>query len=66
MQISSAILCFVLYAYVIIAAVYFGISFYAYRLVDNNEYDRNIQMGEEIFITCTRNYEWVCALFIVD
>ena len=21
-------------------------------------------MGEEIFITCTRNYEWVCALFI--
>ncbi|HDR6997969.1 cytochrome C oxidase assembly protein [Bacillus cereus] len=39
MQISSAILCFVLYAYVIIAAVYFGISFYAYRLVDNNEYD---------------------------
>ncbi|TKJ08554.1 cytochrome C oxidase assembly protein, partial [Bacillus cereus] len=26
-QISSAILCFVLYAYVIIAAVYFGISF---------------------------------------
>ncbi|MEC3528927.1 cytochrome C oxidase assembly protein, partial [Bacillus sp. ZZQ-131] len=31
MQISSAILCFVLYAYVIIAAVYFGISFYAYR-----------------------------------
>ncbi|TKI93432.1 cytochrome C oxidase assembly protein, partial [Bacillus wiedmannii] len=39
MQISSAMLCFVLYAYVIIAAVYFGISFYAYRLVDNHEYD---------------------------
>ena len=39
-------------------------KFYAYRLVDNNEYDGNIQMGEEIFITCTRNYEWVCALFI--
>ncbi|WP_242212054.1 cytochrome C oxidase assembly protein [Bacillus cereus group sp. BfR-BA-01383] len=39
MQMSSAMLCFVLYAYVIIAAVYFGISFYAYRLVDNNEYD---------------------------
>ncbi|HHY1426854.1 TPA: cytochrome C oxidase assembly protein [Bacillus cereus] len=39
MQISSAILCFVLYAYVIIAAVYFGISFYAYRLANNNEYE---------------------------
>ncbi|MBJ8051918.1 cytochrome C oxidase assembly protein [Bacillus cereus] len=39
MQISSAILCFVLYAYVIIAAVYFGISFYAYRLANNSEYE---------------------------
>jgi cytochrome d ubiquinol oxidase subunit II len=38
-QISSAILCFVLYAYVIIAAVYFGISFYAYRLANNSEYE---------------------------
>ncbi len=39
MQISSAILCFVLYTYVIIAAVYFGISFYAYRLANNHEYE---------------------------
>ena len=38
-QISSAILCFVLYTYVIIAAVYFGISFYAYRLANNHEYE---------------------------
>ena len=22
-------------------------------------------MGEEIFITCTRNYEWVCALLFI-
>ena len=38
MQIGSAILCFFLYAYVIIAAVYFGISFYAYRLTNKQEY----------------------------
>ncbi|MEH7458777.1 cytochrome C oxidase assembly protein [Bacillus sp. JJ1127] len=38
MQISSAILCFFLYAYVIIAAIYFGISFYAYRLANKHEY----------------------------
>lgn len=37
-QIGSIILCFFLYAYVIIAAVYFGISFYAYRLTNKHEY----------------------------
>ncbi|MDM5156164.1 cytochrome C oxidase assembly protein [Bacillus sp. DX1.1] len=39
MQIGSVILCFFLYAYVIIAAVYFGISFYAYRLTNKREYE---------------------------
>ncbi|EMA6341339.1 cytochrome C oxidase assembly protein [Bacillus cytotoxicus] len=43
MQISSAILCFFLYTYVIIAAIYFGISFYAYRLANKDEYKETYQ-----------------------
>ncbi|AWC29570.1 cytochrome C oxidase assembly protein [Bacillus cytotoxicus] len=43
MQISSAILCFFLYTYVIIAAIYFGISFYAYRLANKVEYKETYQ-----------------------
>ncbi len=43
MQISSAILCFFLYTYVIIVAIYFGISFYAYRLANKVEYKETYQ-----------------------
>ena len=40
-------------------------KFYAYRLANNNEYEEDIQLGEKVFITCTRNYEWVCFFLFI-
>ncbi|ENQ3079457.1 cytochrome C oxidase assembly protein [Bacillus multifaciens] len=45
MQIGSTILCFFLYTYVIVAAIYFGVSFYTYCLAKKENY--------------TNTYEWV-------
>lgn len=45
MQIGSTILCFFLYTYVIVAAIYFGVSFYTYCLAKKESY--------------ASTYEWV-------
>ncbi|MCP1124891.1 cytochrome C oxidase assembly protein [Bacillus sp. AFS018417] len=45
MQIGSTILCFFLYTYVIVAAIYFGVSFYTYCLAKKESY--------------ANTYEWV-------
>lgn len=44
-QIGSTILCFFLYTYVIVAAIYFGVSFYTYCLAKKENH--------------TNTYEWV-------
>jgi cytochrome d ubiquinol oxidase subunit II len=44
-QIGSTILCFFLYTYVIVAAIYFGVSFYTYCLAKKESY--------------ANTYEWV-------
>ncbi|PGZ99571.1 cytochrome C oxidase assembly protein [Bacillus pseudomycoides] len=45
MKIGSSILCFFLYTYVIVAAIYFGVSFYTYCLAKKESY--------------ANTYEWV-------